>query len=206
MPSQPEVASPSTSAAPQPMEIKIDLRNPGLAAFLGWLWPGAGHFYQRRYAKGTLFMVCILTTYFFGLIVGGGKVVYASLGNEGNPGAQRTFKDLFNRWPYACQVCVGLPALPAIVQRWRIVNGSPPVIADVMAPPGRDGFPEFPERKDLLAIWHEQYHVFFEMGTLYTMIAGLLNVLAAYDAFAGPVIAVPEDDKDLSPKDGDKKN
>ncbi|MFO0263209.1 MAG: DUF6677 family protein [Planctomycetota bacterium] len=30
------------------------------------------------------------------------------------------------------------------------------------------------------------------MGTLYTMVAGLLNLLAVYDAFAGPMIITPE--------------
>ena len=58
--------------------IEVDLRNPALAAFWAWIWPGAGHMYQRRYAKGVLFMVCILSIYFFGLSLGGGHVVYAS--------------------------------------------------------------------------------------------------------------------------------
>lgn len=64
-----DVVSP---AAEQPIEI--DLREPGRAALYAWLWPGAGHLYQRRYAKGILFMVCILGTYFFGLALGGGAV------------------------------------------------------------------------------------------------------------------------------------
>ena len=59
--------------------IEVELREPWLALFLAWLWPGAGHFYQRRYAKAVLFMVCILGTWFFGLSLGGGHVVYASL-------------------------------------------------------------------------------------------------------------------------------
>ncbi len=58
--------------------IEVDLKNPSLAAGLGWFWPGAGHLYQGRYAKGVLFMVCILSTYLFGLAIGGGRVVYAS--------------------------------------------------------------------------------------------------------------------------------
>jgi hypothetical protein len=29
----------------------------------------------------------------------------------------------------------------------------------------------------------------FDLGTVYTVIAGLLNILAIYDAFAGPVEA-----------------
>ena len=32
---------------------------------------------------------------------------------------------------------------------------------------------------------------YFEMGTVYTMIAGLLNILAVYDACCGPVPAEP---------------
>ena len=43
--------------------IYIDLRSPYLAALLAWLCPGAGHLYQRRYGKGVLFLVCILSTY-----------------------------------------------------------------------------------------------------------------------------------------------
>ena len=55
------------SEAPHPYDpVEIDLRNPLLAAVLAWLWPGAGHLYQRRYGKGALLMVCILITYFFG--------------------------------------------------------------------------------------------------------------------------------------------
>jgi hypothetical protein len=38
----------------------------------------------------------------------------------------------------------------------------------------------------------------FEFGTAYTMIAGLLNILAMYDAWGGPVFAEPgkEDQED----------
>ena len=50
--------------------IEIDLRNPVLAAVLAWVWPGLGHLYQRRYGKGVLYMVCILSTWFFGLALG----------------------------------------------------------------------------------------------------------------------------------------
>ena len=49
-----------------------------MSAGLAWLWPGAGHIYQGRYAKGILYMVCILGTYFFGLTMGNGHVVYAA--------------------------------------------------------------------------------------------------------------------------------
>ena len=160
----------------------IDLRNPYLAALLAWLCPGAGHLYQRRYGKGVLFLVCILSTYFFGFAIGGGHVVYASwVKND-------------RRWQYACQVGVGLPALPAIVQnRLERNKEKDPIANGIMAPPhatedahGRleiDG-----KRMDQLALWHAEYGTMFELGTLYTMVAGLLNIVVIFDAYAGPVI------------------
>ncbi len=33
---------------------------------------------------------------------------------------------------------------------------------------------------------HNRLNRFFELGTVYTMVAGLLNVLVIYDAWAGP--------------------
>lgn len=95
-------------------QLRVDLRTPYLAAALGWLWPGAGHIYQRRYAKGIMFMVCILSTYFFGLGLGQGRVVYASW----KPGDYR--------WQYLFQLQTGLPAFPAIVQSFKTARGGDP--------------------------------------------------------------------------------
>ncbi len=41
----------------------LELYNRTLAAFLAWLIPGAGHYYQRRYFKATIFSVAILGTF-----------------------------------------------------------------------------------------------------------------------------------------------
>ena len=167
-------------------QFEIDLRQPGLAAFWAWLWPGAGHLYQRRYAKGILFMVCILSTYFYGLAMAGGHVVYAS------------WNKADRRWQYLCQVGVGLPALPALVQARRVATGGKPLLKGVMAPPRLEPY----SNVDELSQWHLNYQLYFELGTLYTMIAGLLNVLAIYDAYAGPVL-VSSDEKDDKPPDED---
>ncbi len=156
--------------------LEIDLRDPNLAALLAWLWPGAGHFYQRRYAKAVLFMVCILGTYFFGLALGEGKVVYAAW--------NRTEK----RWQFIPQVAVGLPAAPAVVQAVVGRRDGQPLFGGFMAGPrGRDD----DERARELSRWHNDLNIRFELGTLYTMIAGLLNVLAIWDAFGGPVVSEP---------------
>ena len=159
--------------------VHVPLKNPATAALLAWVWPGAGHLYQGRHAKGILFMVCILGTFFGGLTIGGGRVVYASWIKHDR------------RLPYLCQVGVGLPALPALVQSVRVrVMGKDPLLGGLMAPP-RD---VNPTKHDELAIWHERYTYLFELGTVYTMIAGLLNVLVIYDAGLGPVFVVRDED------------
>lgn len=176
--------------------LDIDLRNPALAALLAWLWPGAGHIYQRRYAKGVLFMTCILSTWFFGLTLGGGHVVYASWNKNDH------------RWQYICQLGVGAPAFPALAQAQLAKNGQQPWLNGFMAPPRNvlgDNASAWELRDDELAQWHLDYHSYFELGTLYTMIAGLLNVLAIYDAGAGPMIVPVDEKKDKPPPEDGKK-
>ncbi|MFK7766423.1 MAG: DUF6677 family protein [Mariniblastus sp.] len=212
----PEIVYPQDEGEP----ILVDLQDPYWAAFLAWLWPGAGHFYQRRFAKGFLFMICILSTYFFGLAIGHGRVVYSS------------FKENDMRWYYLCQLGVGAPALPAIVQSMKTKNGADPFfvlcerfppdypivskqflrITDQNNPEGyegptlKDGFmapPAGPVRldtPDTLGRWHFDYKHFFEIGTLYTVVAGLLNLLAIYDAFCGPAILTPAQRERLDSK------
>jgi hypothetical protein len=165
-----------TSEAEAP---SVPLKDPALAAFLAWLIPGLGHFYQRRRAKGILFSVCILSTFFFGLFLGEGRVVYAAWG----PGE--------TRWAYLCQVGVGLPALPALVQYQRVRTGKEPFFAKsrFMVPPAPPTV-----GADELADLHRQLNRYFELGTVYTMIAGLLNMLVIFDAWAGPAYARRENE------------
>jgi hypothetical protein len=172
----------STNSATSELALEIDLRDPSLAAILAWLWPGAGHMYQRRYGKGLLFMVCILGTYFFGLALGEGKVVYAS------------WNQVDRRWQYPLQLGVGLPAVPAIVQGMVVRRGNPPLLGGMMAPPAT---------QEQLSFWHYTLNMRFELGTLYTMVAGLLNILAIWDAYGGPVVTEPGK-SERGPPDDDK--
>ena len=175
------------------LEQEVDLRDPLLAAFLALLWPGAGHIYQRRYAKAVLFMVCVLGTFYFGWDLGGQRVVYASW----RPGDRR--------WHYLCQVWVGLPAWPAMIQSghnrplgeefMRQPDLTPPIRFN----PGEDQPTELDQ-------WQLQYHGYYELGTVFTMVAGLLNLLVIFDAAGGPVGSTPADeDKKKQKKDGQQK-
>jgi len=167
-------SSPPVSDRHAPVEV--DLKNRHLAALLAWLWPGAGHIYQRRVGKGILFMACIVSTYFFGLALGEGRVVYASY-DAGH-----------KRYPFLCQIGVGIPSLGAVAQAVAKKQWHAPLFGlSWMYPP--DTISE--EKADELSSWQEELHAFFEMGTLYTMIAGLLNMLVIYDAWAGPAFPEP---------------
>jgi len=173
------VARASTADLPQTQGAgsEIDLKDPILAALLAWLWPGAGHLYQGRRAKGLLFMVCVLGTFFYGLYVGDGRVVYAAWNSP------------HQRWPYVCQVAVGLSALPALVQTYRVKQGKHPLLSERFMTPPEVVVPEKYRRS--IQTWdlneeQRRLHRFFELGTVGTMIAGLLNVLVIYDALAGP--------------------
>ncbi|MEC8390090.1 MAG: DUF6677 family protein [Planctomycetota bacterium] len=189
------------------------MTHPGWAAFFGWLIPGAGHFYQGRYAKGGLFFCCILFTFFYGLFLGNGQVVYAAW----RPGDWR--------WQYPLQLGVGIPAMPAIAQYRRARKGEPAYFANrafsisergvllaevklgtkgavetgwYSPPPG----PIPTDENCVLGLWNDELQHNFEIATLFTVVAGLLNLLAVYDAFAGPVLAREEDEEQPDSPEG----
>jgi hypothetical protein len=151
------------------------LRNRQLAAFLAWLIPGAGHYYQGRKVKAAIFFVAIAVCVLVGLVISGGRCVYAS------------WNGVEKRWQFALQAGVGLPAIPAAVQGWRIRSGKPPLLEGWFFGPDEPAPFVAPKSVRQLNQWHKKTASGFELGTLYTMIAGLLNILAIYDAYAGPL-------------------
>jgi hypothetical protein len=48
---------------------------------------------------------------------------------------------------------------------------------------------------DELGKWIVDLHPRFELGTVYTVIAGLLNILVICDAYAGPLVLAPRENK-----------
>ncbi|BBO30444.1 DUF6677 family protein [Lacipirellula parvula] len=173
--------------------IAIELKEPWIAALLAWLVPGLGHVYQGRTGKGALFFVCVFGTFVFGLFLSQGKAVYASM-----PGQQPW------RWQYYCQLGVGLPAMPALVQRRLRSQGQPALFDGFMAPPFDtpqslvDASGNKSQQPNQLAEWTVAMHPMFEVGTIYTVIAGLLNILVICDAYAGPLVLLPKRKSDES--------
>src|SRR4029079_5146954 len=128
----------------------------------------------------------------YGFYIGEGRVVYAADISplRSNFSISRQF---FDRWQYVCQFGVGLPALPALVQTYRAQHGKPPIVADwFMRPPkmvpdfGQPFISEDDSKNGVthpheLAKWCFDLGDRFEIGTVFTVIAGLLNILAIYD-------------------------
>jgi hypothetical protein len=195
-------------------EETIDLKEPGLAAFLAWLVPGLGHWYQGRRAKAVLYFVCVMGLFGYG--------VYLSSSNEacrdgtGTLGYGRavyfSFRDGDWRLSYLGQVGAGLPSLPALLQASRMSNHRKVWWGGFMAPPRLDvdgggdrSDPNFDQ--PTLGDLHRQLHHYFDLASFFTTVAGLLNILAVYDAWAGPVVVVQpakkEDQPDQSPEAAD---
>lgn len=149
---------------------RILLRNPAKAALLAWLVPGLGHYYQGRKGKALLYAICILGLYLAGFALGDGKVVYWRWVNPfNNP---EKFAPHF-----IGQFFVGLPALPALIQG-TIRHFAPDsnFLWGFMAEP-----PQIVLNGMILKL-----NKLMEIGIIYTTVAGLLNILAIYDAYEGP--------------------
>ncbi len=85
---------------------------------------------------------------------------------------------------------VALPALVQYFRVWKTGDYENPLWNGLMAPP----VPASAHDNGELAEWYYEWGRDFELATVYTMVAGLLNVLAIFDAFAGPM-QMPGDDK-----------
>jgi hypothetical protein len=109
---------------------RVPLKNPVVAGILAFLIPGAGHWYQGRRFKATIFSVCILTMFIWGMVLGNWQPVYSQLvQRNGTESAQltETVPPMKFSFGYGAQVLVGLPALPSLIQEMRFRNDQTPV-------------------------------------------------------------------------------
>jgi len=154
----------------------VDLKNRYVALLLAWMVPGLGHVYQGRTGKGLLYAVCILGLFLVGLAMGDWRIVYWRWVSP----TANTEAFCFN---YLGQFWAGLAALPALIQSTLKWYDRPSILWGFMAEPNQF---------DINGLY-PRLGKFVEIGTLYTTVAGLLNILAMYDAFDGP--AYPAEDQ-----------
>ena len=152
----------------------VKLKNRYLAALLAWMVPGLGHLYQGRTGKAVLYSVSILGLFFLGLALGDWRIVYWRWVSP----TRNTEQFCFN---YIGQFWAGLPALSALIQATLKWYDGGVVLWGFMAEPSQIEINRlYPKLGKLV-----------EIGTLYTTVAGLLNILAIYDAFEGPAHVDP---------------
>jgi TM2 domain-containing membrane protein YozV len=185
------------------------------AGVLSYLVPGLGQIVQGRIGKGLLFFVCIYTLYFYGLYLGTDTLTYQGRTyritdvflpdtiEAPNPNDRLPvfLQNLYNRPQYAGQFWVGIAAWPAILQyrsydRRRaeriedLYKDLPvkqaeldelekaqrhPLLGDLMQEPGASA----------LNVLHNAGDKRLELAWVYTVIAGVLNIMVIYDAVAG---------------------
>jgi hypothetical protein len=189
------VTEPAPVAAP-PREYNY------LAGVLSYLVPGLGQITQGRVGKGVLFLVCIYTLFFYGMFLGSGTVqarephgseppreyrlvgsvylpdTYDERGNAN--GLPRVVVNLYNRPQFVAQFWVGLVVWPAL---WQYAHFDPrnPEQPD----PLLGTFMRQPSDETLNAV-HTSSDKLLDLGWVFTVIAGVLNVMVIYDAIAGP--------------------
>lgn len=178
----------SSPPAPPPPPRKLDW----LAALLSYLLPGLGQVMQGRVGKGVLFFVCLYGLFFYGLWMGQMKNVWLPEAKE-LPDASVPFlgkldgmpKAFYYRPQFLGQFWIGVAAWPAVVQ-YELADPNAeqgkvkpaPVIGHYMQAPPEAELNQL--QRDGDKRW--------DLGWVYTVIAGVLNVLVVYDALAGPVV------------------
>jgi hypothetical protein len=181
-----------------------------VAGVLSYLVPGLGQIYQGRVGKGVLFLVCIYTLFFYGLYLGSGTVmagerpvhvstaVYLAVttdaprDSEGQStdqsplnGLSRLATNLYNRPQFICQFWAGVVAWPAIIQYLSYNKAADGETPDDRGHPVLGHFEREPSTA-VLSAYHNASDKRIELAWVFTVIAGVLNIMVIYDALAGP--------------------
>lgn len=164
-----------------------------IAAFLSFVLPGLGQVVQGRISKGFLFFFSLYGLFFYGMAMGQWKNVWIPQPQDVTPSEILGYKlegtplALWNRREYLGQFWMGAAAWPAIVQymTYDKSKDSGPIFGTFQRCPTEE------------VLNHLQNHgdKRWDLGWMFTVIAGVLNLLIIYDAFAGPMVR--EEDEPL---------
>ncbi len=170
------------------------------AGVLSYLIPGLGQIVQGRTTKGVVFFVSLYALFFYGMALGKFRNVYLpdSAGElrrlkearlkeipesdittaEQRNSVSRFINDLYNRPHFVGQFFIGVAAWPALLQyhNFEPTKNQGPMFGEFMRAPHPD---------ELNRLQREESKT-WDLGWVYTVIAGVLNILVIYDAVAGP--------------------
>ena len=185
----PDEGTMSSPADPHPPRPQHDY----LAALLSYLLPGLGQVVQGRIGKGVLFFVCLHGLFYYGMWLGQKRNVWLPDARELPPvelplvgKAGGLLKAVSYRPQFLGQFWIGAAAWPAVVQYYVAEpsddGGDPPKPAPVVGL-----FMRAPSEAELNRLQGDgDKH--WDLGWVYTVIAGVLNILVIYDALAGPMV------------------
>jgi len=182
------MASPQSStetAEPPPPPVKFD----PLAGFLSYLIPGLGQVYQGRVGKGLLFFFGLYVLFFYGMWMGQWRNVWLPDGSDmpqlqvGGNQLRGVPSSLWYRPQFMGQFWIGTAAWPAVVQyvNYDRTKDAGPIFGKFQRTPTED------ELNDIQRKASKRW----DLGWVYTVIAGVLNLLVIYDAFAGAMFRDP---------------
>lgn len=181
--------------------VVVDLKNPWIAGVLAWLVPGLGHYYQGRRFKSILFAACIIPTFLFGCLLGSSKEV----GFARN--VYFSWRNQDRRLFFIPQSGVGTASLFALFQARQINGGAEPFFNGAMCPPISPN-PENPRKSrgypPSLDEIIDDLGRNFEVGTIFTVVAGLMNILVVFDAIDGPLFYRKEEEDEKGSKKREK--
>jgi len=181
----------AVNSGPTPIPpVKLDF----LAGLLSYLIPGLGQIKQGRVAKGLVFFVALYALFFYGWNLGQRKNVFLIDARDGSSPLARFGNDLYHRPHFVGQFFIGIAAWPAI---WQYINfdekkDEGPALGRMMRAPSSD---------EINRLQREESKT-WDLGWVYTVIAGVLNILVIYDAIAGPAFreVMVKDESTPSPK------
>ena len=162
---------------------------------------------QGRFGKGLLFMVCLVSLFHVGQAMGGWKNVYIPIPDnqkwDERPADQKNqFRlqrlqhlpnNLYQRWHFLGQFWIGAGAWPALWQYFELPvpeKESQPFLHDLQ---------RCPDENDINRFWVDSDKT-PDLGWIYTVIAGVLNILVIYDAYAGPAFHGDPHEQKKQPK------
>jgi TM2 domain-containing membrane protein YozV len=170
-----------------------------LAAFLTYLIPGLGQVKQGRIGKGVLYFACLYGLFFYGLYLGQFKNVWLAKTTNLprvtlpllNVPVDGLPKDLSYRKEFLAQFWIGAAAWPAVYQYLNTESlPGDPIKDQSWAPPPQavvGHYMQAPSESKLNDL-QRGGDTTWDLGWVFTVIAGVLNILVIYDALAGPLV------------------
>ena len=175
-PTPPAVAptTASSSIPPPPLPpVKLDF----FAGLLSYLMPGMGQISQGRVSKGLVFFIILHGLFFYGMYLGHWQNVWLPKKPKEGSFVGKLLKDVYDRPHFVGQFFVGMAAWPACYQ-YLNYEEDPKVIR-------LGGFQRTPSFDTINNLQRDNNKT-WDLGWVYTVIAGVLNLLVIYDAIAGP--------------------